>query len=143
MARRFERLGHHLSFDAPQRRVLAVLLAALVAYGVVRRISHPAYIDAPQPPAGDRSEELADKLDPNTADAADLAALPGLGDKRAKAIVARRDKIHARDPSAVVFTGPDDLYPISGFGRSTVEQLRPFLTFPATRPSGDSGRTPP
>ncbi|MDB5328470.1 MAG: Helix-hairpin-helix motif [Phycisphaerales bacterium] len=143
MAGRWERLSHHLSLDAPQRRVITVLLTLLISYGVVRLILNPIYINDPQPPAGDLSAKLADRLDPNLATAAELAALPGLGDKRAAAIVNRRETVLKRDPTTVPFHSSDDLYVIPGFARSTIDSLQPYLTFPGDNSARDKDRTAP
>ena len=136
-----ERAGRHLSFDVPQRRALVFLLTLLIGYGVYRRWTNPAYIDAPQPVVGDRANELADKLDPNTATAADLSALPGVGDKMAAAIVVRRERVRDRDGDPVAFKSIDDLLYVPRIGTAMVEQLRPFLTFPTGRPTTDKSRT--
>lgn len=61
------------------------------------------------------------RLDPNTADAASLAVLPGLGLGKAEAIVRER----ARAP----FTRPEDLERVPGIGAATLERLRPWLEF--------------
>ena len=106
-------------------------------------IREPATIDDPQPVVGDRAAELADRLDPNTADWTELAALPGLGEKRARAIVARRDLVHGRHADAVAFSTPADLHYVPGFGPATVEAVKPYLVFPTTRISGDTVRTNP
>lgn len=143
MAGWWERRAAHLSLDPSQRRVLAILLGLLILYGGVRFALQPVYIDDPQPPAGDRSAELADRLDPNTADAAELSALPGIGDKRAKAIVAWREKVRLRDGKANPYESADDLYKVAGFARATVEQLTPYLVFPTTQKLADEIRTLP
>ena len=138
-----DRVARNLSLDAPQRRVIAVFLTLLISYGVVRLILNPIYINDPQPPAGDLAAKLADRLDPNTATAAELAALPGLGDKRAAAIVNRRETVLKRDPTTVPFRSADDLFVISGFGQSMVDSLRPYLTFPGDNSARDKDRTGP
>lgn len=138
-----DRIARNLSLDAPQRRVITVFLTLLITYGVVRLILNPIYINDPQPPAGDMSAKLADRLDPNTATATELAALPGLGDKRAAAIVNRRGTVLKRDPTTVPFRSADDLFVISGFGPSMIDSLRPYLTFPADNSARDKDRTGP
>ncbi|MGC4032566.1 MAG: helix-hairpin-helix domain-containing protein [Tepidisphaeraceae bacterium] len=140
-------LAEQLSFTAPQRRALVLILGCLLVYAGYRYWTNPVYIADPQPAEGDLAATLADKLDPNTASAADLAALPGLGAKRAAAIVARRDRVRQRDPHEIPYRNPDDLLKVSGFGVSTVAQLRPFLIFPTTAPTSqimaDKSRTAP
>ncbi len=59
-------------------------------------------------------------LDVNTADANVLQSLPGIGEKRAKDIVAEREARGA-------FRSVDDLTRVSGIGPKTVDSLRPFL----------------
>lgn len=59
----------------------------------------------------------AAKLNVNTASAAELEALSGIGPAKAEAIVEYRD---TNGPFASV----DDLMQVSGIGEATVEQLR-------------------
>ena len=59
------------------------------------------------------------RVDLTTADAAELEQLPGIGPKRAKAIVTAR--------AAAPLGEPDDLRRVPGFGPAAVEQLRPFV----------------
>ena len=61
------------------------------------------------------------KIDINKASWAELSLLPGVGEARAKAIVASREK---EGP----FTRPDDLRRIRGFGPRTIEGLRGYLS---------------
>jgi competence ComEA-like helix-hairpin-helix protein len=60
-------------------------------------------------------------LDPNTADAASLALLPGLGSGRSQAIVRAR--------AGGRFRRPEDLRRVPGIGAATLERLRPWLAF--------------
>jgi DNA uptake protein ComE-like DNA-binding protein len=119
----------------PQRRALLVVVTLLWMVLAVRYAMNSRYISDPQPDVPDRAAELADRIDPNTADWQDLAALPNLGEKRAKAIVEFREARRAtRNP---VFTSADDLLAIRGIGVATVTKLKPYLIFqpaPATRP---------
>jgi competence protein ComEA len=59
------------------------------------------------------------RIDINTASAAELATLPGIGDSKAKAIVEYR----AADPFRTV----EDLKKVKGIGDKTFESLRPNL----------------
>ena len=101
----------------------------------VRYALNSRFISDPQPDVPDRAAEPADRIDPNTAEWQDLAAIPDLGEKRAKAIVEFRDARRAtRNP---VFTSADDLLAIRGIGVATVTKLKPYLVFqpaPATKP---------
>ena len=107
--------------------LLAVLLAGLW----VARWRDPVLL--PDPPGdGPRAADLATRIDPNTADAAALAALPGLGQARARAIVAYRAACAGRHPDRPPFAQARDLLPIQGIGVSTIDNLEPYLTFPDT-----------
>jgi competence protein ComEA len=59
------------------------------------------------------------RVDINTASAAELATLPGIGDSKAKAIVEHR----AVDP----FRSIEDLKKVKGIGDKTFESLKPNL----------------
>lgn len=96
-----------------------------------------AHIPDPLPPAGHQFEELEDRIDPNTADASLLAALPALGEKRAAEIVMFRERAKNQDPNHIAFQEPKDLMQVRGIGPAIVQQISPFLRFsaaPATYP---------
>lgn len=123
------------TWSRPQRRVLVAFLLILCPVLALRYACNTQYVPDPPPPRGPRYDEVADKIDLNTADVGTLSALPMIGDKRAQDIVDYRESQKAKDPARVVFTRPEDLLMIRGFGRASVETLRPYLMFPATRPS--------
>jgi len=56
----------------------------------------------------------------NTADATQLALLPGIGPVRAQAIIAHRQK--------QAFKTVEDLVKVKGIGRKTFARLRPYVT---------------
>jgi hypothetical protein len=62
-----------------QRRVVLGIVVVLLAYLAVEYRLNPTQVSDPQPPQGSRYGELADRLDPNTANAAAFAAIPTLG----------------------------------------------------------------
>jgi DNA uptake protein ComE-like DNA-binding protein len=130
-----DRSRYWFIWTLPQRRALLVVVALLWVVLAARYAMNSRYISDPQPDVPDRAAELADRLDPNTAEWQDLAALPNLGEKRAKAIVEFREARRAtRDP---VFTSADDLLLIKGIGVATVTKLKPYLVFqpaPVTKP---------
>ena len=70
-------------------------------------------------PAAHVRAEVDHRVDINTASAAELATLPGIGDSKAKAIVEYR----AADPFRTV----EDLKKVKGIGDKTFESLRPNL----------------
>jgi Helix-hairpin-helix motif len=116
-----------------QRRGLIVILAIVLPILTIFYITHRRYIPDPQPAQGPRYADLADKIDPNTADQATLAAIPTLGDKRAATIIAYRDQYTAAHPGSIAFPTPESLMAVKGIGPAMTENLRPYLTFP-TRP---------
>lgn len=67
----------------------------------------------------------------NTANVAELVALPGIGKAKAEAIVAERD---ANGP----FVDAEDLSRVSGIGTATAKKLEQHLEFSA--PQGDSAK---
>jgi DNA uptake protein ComE-like DNA-binding protein len=122
-------------WTTPQRGVILAILVGLVIYGAVRLVLNRAYISNPQPALPVHAAELADRIDPNTADASTLSVLPLIGDKRAVDIVSYRDR-HTRDhPGDPAFKSLQDLLKIRGIGAATIDQLQPYLIFPAPRPT--------
>ena len=117
-------------WTARQRRAIVILLAAVLGYLTIRLIRNPIDVADPQPRDGPRAAELADQIDPNTADVATLAALPMIGPRRAQDIVEYRERRTAANPGTPAFTRVEDLLRIRGFGSAMIEHVRPFLTFP-------------
>jgi hypothetical protein len=120
-----------LGWTLSQRRGLLVLLTILLAFLAFQFVRNRLYISDPQPKAGARAGELESRIDPNSADWQTLAAIPGLGEKRARAIVAFRDSVHKTGAQKLAFQRPGDLIHIRGIGPATVENLRPYLVFPS------------
>ena len=129
------------AWSASQRRILIILLFGILAYLGVRLWRNPMYVSDPQPPHPTRESELRDRIDPNTADWATLAALPTIGEKRAKEIIAYREKQRATDPSRVVFRCLEDLMQIKGVGSATISNLAPYLIFPSPTASPTAAPT--
>jgi DNA uptake protein ComE-like DNA-binding protein len=109
-----------------ERVVLSMLAVILAAYVLLRvHQTSPLVASAtPLPPL---------RIDPNTAPWEDLAALPGLGERTARRIVAYRQTRQTRGES-VLFHRPEDLDPIEGIGPRLIEELSPHLRFPSTEP---------
>lgn len=113
-----------------QRRVLGIgLLVLLAGYGVWWA-GHRRFIPINGWGEIQREDQLADRLDPNVAGRADLAALPVLGLSRAGKIVEYREEYVRRHPERVAFEREEDLLKVEGIGVGTLEQLRPYLVFP-------------
>ena len=126
--------GTSAVWTLPQRRALLVICSAVLAYLAVRAAAHRAHVPDPQPPTGDRAHEVADRIDPNTASVATLAALPGLGMKRAQDVADYRARFTLTGLDRPPFVTPDDLANVPGIGPSMVRTLTPYLVFPATQP---------
>jgi len=122
-------IRRHWTFNSSQLRVLALLLVCIFGYALVILVRNPSYIDNPQPEQGAAYHQLADRIDPNTATWHELAALPMLGEKRARALIDFRTRVQARDKTPTVFRTPEDFYRIDGFGPKLVEQISPYLVF--------------
>jgi hypothetical protein len=129
------------AWTSPQRRALIVLLVGLLLFISVRYACNPVYVSDPQPPWPSRAHELADRVDPNVADWQTLAALPVIGEKRAKAIVAYRDRFRERNPDRPAFAQMEDLQFVNGVGPAMTTSLRPYLYFP--RPQSAPATTRP
>jgi len=67
---------------------------------------------------------------------ADLRRLPGVGNKRALAILSLRDKLQH-------FRQIEDLLKVKGIGRSSLKKLRPLVRIDAQAAPVDAGATPP
>jgi DNA uptake protein ComE-like DNA-binding protein len=118
-----------------QRRVVVGIVAALAGYLLLQLLRNPVMVSDPPPPDGPRAAELADRVDPNTADVQTLAALPTMGNRRAAEIVDYR-RTHAQMyPDGLFFRVPNDLLKLKGFGVATVQNLEPYLVFPAIQKS--------
>jgi len=122
-------------WNARQRGVLIAFVLILCLVLLVRLASNRGYISNPQPEKPVRFDELADKLDPNVATWQELSVLPQIGEKRAKEIIAYREDYLSRNQASVTFTRAEDLLKVRGFGVAMVATVRPYLTFPSTRPA--------
>jgi len=126
---------HALAWTLPQRRALLLVLTAFGLILGIRLACNPAYVSDPQPDEPRRYHDLADRIDPNTADWQTLAALPTLGEKRARAITDYRDERLRDRPGEIVYKAPRDLMAIRGIGAAMVVTLRPYLIFPTDKPA--------
>jgi competence ComEA-like helix-hairpin-helix protein len=117
-------------WTASQRSVLIGLLLILATYISVRYWFNRQYVSDPQPAIPSRLNELADRIDPNTADVATLAALPTIGEKRAKDIITYREKFQRDGRKGAAFENLEDLLKVQGIGAATIAQLKPYLLFP-------------
>jgi competence protein ComEA len=87
------------------------------------------------PPASHGAASADDPVVLNTASAEDLRRLPGIGQKRADAILALRAHLGR-------FRAIEDLLKVKGIGRATLKRLRPLVRIdvpPAPNPMPDGG----
>jgi DNA uptake protein ComE-like DNA-binding protein len=118
-----------------QRRVVLALVVILLGYLAIEYWREPIDVADPPPPAGARADELANRLDPNTANAAMLSAIPEMGEKRAAEIVAYRETFISTHPGQIAFAEPRDLLKLKNFGVSTLATVEPYLVFPPHTPA--------
>ncbi len=101
--------------------VCAGLLVASVAAG-------PAAAQQTQTPAQQEAPPPEEQVDLNTATAAELEALPGIGPRTAELILEYR--------SEQPFTKVEDLMNIRGIGERTFLRLRPLIKVEDAGPAG-------
>jgi hypothetical protein len=112
-----------------QRRTLLGLCIALGVFLAIQAWRQPVILTDPPADSAARSQSIQDKIDPNTATAAELAAIPNLGEVRARAIVVYRDSALRTSPAKPVFATPRDLLYVKGIGVGMEANLEPFLMF--------------
>jgi competence ComEA-like helix-hairpin-helix protein len=120
-----------------QRRGLIALLAIVTALLALRLIVNRQMVANPEPAKGPAADELQDRIDPNVATASELAAIPGVGEKRAEAVVEYRRIYSQQHSGKLAFSDARDLERVPGIGLATGETMEPYLFFakaPATRP---------
>ena len=103
-------MNHAIRCFTPIAIMLLLLCTALPA------MAGPDTAAKPAPRAA-----LQGTININTADAAQLTMLPGIGPKTAESIVAYRN-------SAGPFSTVDDMVKVKGIGRKTLDAIRPFLS---------------
>jgi competence protein ComEA len=94
------------------RIVRAATLALLAALGVA--LSAPPVLAEPAMPA------LAGVVNVNTATSDELQLLPGIGEARAKAVIALRKQRGG-------FKSVNELLEVKGIGEAGLERLRPYV----------------
>ncbi|MCY2953353.1 MAG: helix-hairpin-helix domain-containing protein [Planctomycetota bacterium] len=114
-----------------QRSALTFLTAGLLAYLLVRYAVNRRYVSDPQAEEGARATQLPGRVDPNTADAATLSAIPVMGPAMAERIVAEREAFLAANPGKTAYGKLEDLLRVKGIGPATLGNLEPHLIFPA------------
>jgi competence protein ComEA len=100
-------------------KTLAVMLLLLFAAGPALAEPPAAPPPAVQKPAG--GAQLQGMVNINTADAAQLMLLPGIGPKMAESIIAYRSSVGT-------FNTIEDLVNVKGIGPKSLEKMRPYLS---------------
>jgi competence protein ComEA len=110
--------GRWLRDPAPGGPLLALLAGALVCGVALRHLYRPGGLGRRRtaPKAEPEPATPEDRLDLNTASAAELQRLPGIGPVGAKRIVAERER-------GGPFRSPGELTRVAGFGPSRVRGL--------------------
>jgi hypothetical protein len=125
-------------WTARQRAALICVIAVLLSGLSARYLLNHSQIADPQPDLGRRAAELADRIDPNTADWQTLAALPLIGQSMAQRIVDERQTFLANHPEPMAYTKIEDLLRVKGIGEATIRTIEPYLIFPpTTQPTGE------
>ena len=106
---------------------LGLIVLGLILFQWLGRTHHLGSDITPEP---DLVESASAKIDPNTASAAELAAIPSIGPALADRIVSHRRQFRSQNPpNARPFSTLDDLQNVKGIGPKTAEKMRPYLTF--------------
>lgn len=112
----------------PGRTIDAYVAVAIIAMGMA--VAALSTDRTPTPDANDaRRSVLVTKINPNTASAAELGVLPGVGDVLAARIVVLRADRQDGEQAEPVFQCAEDLRSVRGIGPKSIEKLRPFLGF--------------
>jgi hypothetical protein len=90
-------------------------------------------VSGPSDGGGGAVRSTGMRVDPNTADAATLELLPGVGPGIADHIIAARE-------AGVVFRSADDLEAVRFIGPGLVERVRPWTEYGGDRLAGELAR---
>jgi competence protein ComEA len=99
--------------------IIALLLSLMLGFSLAPAMA-ATKTDKEPAAAVETTKEVAAKININTADAAELTQIPGIGPKTAEAIVAYR-----KDNGQ--FKTLEDLVEVKGIGPKKLEKIRPFL----------------
>jgi DNA uptake protein ComE-like DNA-binding protein len=117
-------------WNLSQRRAIIAILSILILIVAIILLRNPRQVPNVQPTDAPLANRLADRIDPNTADADVIAEIPELGEARAQEIVTYREQFAAAHPGKPAFISATDLLHIKGIGIATMEMMEPYLIFP-------------
>jgi competence protein ComEA len=104
----------------PSPRVDPAAASSTVPAAIVASPEPAAPAAPPSPPAPHSAASPDDPVVLNTATSEDLRRLPGIGQKRADAILALRGHLGR-------FRALEDLLKVKGLGRATLKRIRPLV----------------
>lgn len=107
----------------PARRSAASIAVVLLVVGVLSAGKLVQSVGIPL-----SAEQAALRIDPNSASAAELMLLPGIGEKLAAAIISHRESA----PRRPAFRRAGDLDFVPRIGPVLIERWRPLMVFPET-----------
>jgi competence protein ComEA len=118
----------------------AAMVASSVPVGLASPAPPPAVAPATSapvpaaasPPASRGAASADDPVVLNSASVDDLRRLPGIGEKRASAIIALRTRLGR-------LRAIEDLLKVKGIGRATLKRLRPLVRLEPKAGVGDAG----
>lgn len=120
-----------MKFSTAEKAVLAITAAFLlltVGYFLGQRSGTEPYLVSAQTlwseeigASVEQTQSPQERININTADEAQLQSLPGIGQVRAKAIIADREE---NGP----FRIPEDIIRVSGIGQGTLEEILDYIT---------------
>lgn len=131
------------AWTASQRRAILVVLVGLLALLAWRWWRNPQFVADPQPDQPAAYADLADRIDPNTADWQTLAALPNVGRGRAELIIRHREEVARIRPGQPAYRKPADLLAVKGIGYTMMMNLQPYLIFPGEPTTSPAATTTP
>ena len=118
-------------FSLRRRELWALMLTCLAGAAMLASSAAGGKdLDAEAPIDQRRVEAAAERIDPNTASAASLRRLPGIGPQKARAIVEYRRQQLRDHGESKPFARADDIARVRGIGPGTVEKIEHYLRFP-------------
>ncbi|MHC5060303.1 MAG: ComEA family DNA-binding protein [Planctomycetota bacterium] len=105
-----------------QTQLSAFVVAAGIGFVFSIMLVIPYFVSG----SGTCNLALDSRINPNTATAASLERLPGIGPKRARAVVAYRQTIGS---DGQAFESSPDMEKIKGIGAKTSQKIKPWLCF--------------
>lgn len=121
-----------LGWGWTRRNIIACTLLALLVLGLIiwQWSGRTHYIGVEIPVEQELVDSAAARIDPNTANVAELSSMPGIGPGLAERIVSYRQEYKKQHgPDDLAFTQLSDLQNVKGIGPKISERLSPYLQF--------------